>query len=610
MSTARQTLAAAAQRPGRCQSKAKALLADPLLGSSPAGPPRPAGFAEARDRADAALDRMALAEREAEAAAARAGSPGREPGSSGPLAAEIVAARQEAIHYCTLALGSPASEVPAADRQWLRYCLAYLRYRAGDLCEAATGADALAREDPRGPQARPAAKVALAAYTALLNQAASSQQRRADGDQMLAAAEFIVGQWQDEPDAELIVGQAAWAAWLEAWRLPQSDRPPPAKLDALLERARQMLTAGVGQISDAADAGGKIAVSPALLASVLALAQIELSAGQADKAVAWLEDAKTGAQTLAEARPAAVLPELAEETYRTAVRAYVASKQWQKAEAALRRLEPAEPDNAAAVRQATQAMIRAGRDWMEQFQRLRSQQRTAELAELQASLERFLWQISERPQGNSFFSLLWVAESYFGLGAALEPSEPAPPGEGQKKTPSQAVAYYRTAADTYRTILRRCGEDKKFAPRQDALVALRIRLAGCLRRLGEHQEAIAMLAAVLKDRPDLVDAQVEAAYTYQAWGGQKPGCYLLAITGSRKYREIWGWGELARRLTCDGTLHDTLCEARYNLAVCRFLLARQTSAPAERAELLGRAEDDIRAAARRLPRQGRQIMVR
>ncbi len=249
-------------------------------------------------------------------------------------------------------------------------------------------------------------------------------------------------------------------------------------------------------------------------------------------------------------------------------------------------------------------MIRAGRDWMEQFQRLRSQQRTAELAELQASLERFLWQISERPQGNSFFSLLWVAESYFGLGAALEPSEPAPPGEGQKKTPSQAVAYYRTAADTYRTILRRCGEDKKFAPRQDALVALRIRLAGCLRRLGEHQEAIAMLAAVLKDRPDLVDAQVEAAYTYQAWGGEKPGCYLLAITGSRKYREIWGWGELARRLTCDGTLHDTLCEARYNLAVCRFLLARQTSAPAERAELLGRAEDDIRAAARVCPDKG------
>ena len=59
--------------------------------------------------------------------------------------------------------------------------------------------------------------------------------------------------------------------------------------------------------------------------------------------MAWLEDAKIGPRTLAEARHAAVLPELAEETYRIALRAYVAAKQWPKAEAALRDLEPAEP---------------------------------------------------------------------------------------------------------------------------------------------------------------------------------------------------------------------------------------------------------------------------
>ena len=104
LSTARRTLAAAAQRPGPCQSKAKALLADPLLRNPQAKAPPPAGFAEARDRGNAALDRMAVAESELEAA----GSPGREPGDSGPLTAEIVAARQEAIRCYTLALDCPA----------------------------------------------------------------------------------------------------------------------------------------------------------------------------------------------------------------------------------------------------------------------------------------------------------------------------------------------------------------------------------------------------------------------------------------------------------------------------------------------------------------------
>ena len=112
--------------------------------------------------------------------------------------------------------------------------------------------------------------------------------------------------------------------------------------------------------------------------------------------------------------------------------------------------------------------------------------------------------------------------------------------------------------------------------------------------MGEYRQAITILAIVLRDDPHLVDAQVEAAYTYQQWGAEKPGYYLLAITGSRKYREIWGWGELARRLAADGTLRDAFCEARYNLALCRFRLAQHAATAAERSGLLTQAEDDLR----------------
>ncbi len=340
------------------------------------------------------------------------------------------------------------------------------------------------------------------------------------------------------------------------------------------------------------------------MASVLALAQIELYAGQATKAVAWLEDPKIGLEALLDARHVALPPELVEETYRTALQAHVAARQWQQAEKALRGLEPARPKDAAAVRQATQAMIRCGRDLQEQFQRLRDQGRKDQLAELQSSVDRFLWQVAGRPQGNSFFSLLGVAESYFGLGVAFDRPWPGPPGRPSEKTPERALEYYRNAVDTYRTILQDCASDTKFAPHPDAVIALKIRLAACLRRLGEHQEAIAMLAALLKDHPDLVDAQVEAAYTYQAWGAEKPGHYLLAISGDKEHAEIWGWGELARRLAADGKFRDTLGEARYNLALCRFQWAQHASAAAQRAELLRRAEDDLRAPADSSPDKG------
>ena len=253
LSTARKTLALVADQSGPYQSKAKALLADPLLQGPQAKLSAPASFAEARDRGNAALDRMSLIESEAEAVGRQAVKPG-----GGPWPGEIAAARQEAIQDYTLALRWPAAKIPAEDRDWVRYYLAYLHYKAGDFREAATSGEELARQDPRPPQARRAAKIALAAYASLFNQAASGPQRRADGQRMLAIAEFIVRQWQDEPEAELIVGRAAWTAWIEAWRVPPDQRPPPPELDALLERARRLLTAGIESIRQSADAGGKV----------------------------------------------------------------------------------------------------------------------------------------------------------------------------------------------------------------------------------------------------------------------------------------------------------------------------------------------------------------
>ena len=451
-----------------------------------------------------------------------------------------MATLQESLRYYTLAMKLRPDDLPAGELNSIRYCLAYLHYKAGDLDMAASLGEELARGYPDHPQARQAARIALAARAALFNDARSDRQRRVRGNQLLAVADTIIRHWEGEPEAaeawmvrvqaavaasrlelageylqhlpnaairrgeaELLLGHASWTAWLDAWRLPPSSRPPQPELDQLLDQARQLLTSGIGRLRKSPrDAGGKISIT--LVRAALALAQLELSQGQPDQAMLRLEDTLIGPKTLADARNASVGQDLAEEIYRTSLLACVASQQWEKAEAALRELEPTPAGDTPTVRQAVQAIVRSGDDIRDLLYRLRSQGLSDQLAKLQAHLGRFLWQVADRPQGNTFYSLLWVAEAYGGLGAALDqlPGYPeadasgSPNASGSLNGSSSPNAsgspndkYYRSAVEAYQKILKRCQTEPKFAPQPECMVAVKIRLAGCIRRLGGYEEA-------------------------------------------------------------------------------------------------------------------------
>src|SRR4029079_13141426 len=74
----------------------------------------------------------------------------------------------------------------------------------------------------------------------------------------------------------------------------------------------------------------------------LSLAQIYVETGQPDKAIAWLENAKMGPLTLVKANnPAAAREAFANETYKIALRAYIAvqPQQIKKAEEVMDLLE-------------------------------------------------------------------------------------------------------------------------------------------------------------------------------------------------------------------------------------------------------------------------------
>jgi hypothetical protein len=105
----------------------------------------------------------------------------------------------------------------------------------------------------------------------------------------------------------------------------------------------------------------------------------------------------------------------------------------------------------------------------------------------------------------------------------------------------------------------------------------------------------------------MLPVQIEAAKTYQEWGGLGPGQeenYMRAIMGARpdnsnpdpakkgKY-VIWGWGEIARMTAGNNKYDEQFYEARYNLALARYLYGLAQKDADQKKEILQMAKRDI-----------------
>lgn len=200
--------------------------------------------------------------------------------------------------------------------------------------------------------------------------------------------------------------------------------------------------------------------------------------------------------------------------------------------------------------------------------------------------EMFLAKLSDHEKDATFQSLFWVADAFFSLGSRFDPP-------GTKTLNAEAQNYYRKAADTYENMLKHYDEPDFAAPK-GSVYSIKLRLARSYARLGRDekdddgansQRAIGLLLEILQAKNAMVDAQKEAAYTYQAWGDIRPEYYQFAIAGNPKHREIWGWGPLAKRAMNNADFQDLFYEARYNLALCRFQQALTKDGEAQTATL-------------------------
>ncbi len=631
IAASRELLQFVARFSGDYQRAADAKLGDPLLGMKAEIEGEPADFSEAQQKGKAALDQMQAVETRDNLELSQGKNDNHQKNLD-----EIARSCDEAIKYFQMALTMPSEKTSVDDVNIVRYYLAYLYLTAEDEYRAAVLGEFLAVRYPQAAGARQGAKIAMAAYAKLYNRAKPASASQEFGSRhMTAMADYITKRWPESPEsadawmmllrtavvggdlsaagdiltkippgsslggeAEMMLGRAYWADYLRALRLDESARPAEEAMAKTLDEARRLLTSGIEHSAAAP-------VDAAKFASVLSLAQIHLRDGKADEAVKLLDDPKIGAHALLNKKhPAATQPGYDIETYKTTLRAYVAVRDLNKAEETMDVLEKtvAAGGDAEAAAKLTQIYIGLGRELEELLQALRKQSKTEQLQAVSEGFELFLNRISERKQGNTFNSLNWVAETFFGMGSGFDP--------GGATLPPEADKYYKKAADTYRIILKKCKDDESFAPRPDAVYGIKIRLAKCLLRQGQYETAMKYLLSVLVPRNTMIDAQVQAAHTYQAWAAT-PGNsnkYASAVRGgyrSKKTGEnvVWGWLTISKMAAASDKHADIFHEARYNLALCQTELAATLSGQKKK-DALRIAENSISRLEMLYPKMG------
>jgi cellulose synthase operon protein C len=337
-------------------------------------------------------------------------------------------------------------------------------------------------------------------------------------------------------------------------------------------------------------------LSKVLATAVLSLAQIYVDTNEPLKAVELLEDPKIGVLTLVRANDPVTQSEgVPEETYKTALRAYISSL-------ATKGNVAATVDKAKGLMDALKAHIGQTSQGQQKLVAIyvslaRDLQRQMEIADpaakksLGVGFETFLKEVAA--DATELNILNWVGETYRGMGESF--------GSSLKSLTPEAISYFSKAIETYKKILDKGRKDPSFLP-AGMSTHVNIQLAKAYKGMGKYKEARDIYESILKTSPMLLPVQVEATKLYQDWGGTEKGQednYVRAIVGTssdkakNKKNTIWGWGEIARMTAGNAQFRDQFHEARYNLALCRYHYAVAQTDAAKKKEQLQRAKSDI-----------------
>ncbi len=452
-------------------------------------------------------------------------------------------------------------------------------------------------------------------------------------------------------DSELKLGQAYWSEYLMNLQKEEQERLPQAKADEFVKDAQSWLESGITRMRADVDSGmGNATVE--LVAAALSAAQIYAQSGQNEKAIGLLEDKKIGPLTLVEAKNAVITKAdspIALETLKVALRAYIAvsatdQKALDRAEKIMALLEATVLTGGKNDQQAnlTAIYISMGKALEKQIQDDKAAGKTENLEKLTAGFEKFLTKIGEK--ADQFAPINWVAETYYSLGAGFDA-----PGA---VLPDKAKNYFSTSLTTdakllsmiekeKAAIVKKTDDDRKAVDLQrpksktttgkeelarlediwqkslkevekydNMATSVNLRSAKSHRRLNDYKKAVDLLESILKEKNQLLEAQMEAAEAYMDWGdADNPLYFNLAMFGARKHKGpdgkernvIWGWSLMSNMLIQDPKLQDQYHLTRINMARCHFRQAMHKDAAKNnlnKTDLLKLAFDDIRITTR------------
>ncbi|MFK8114892.1 MAG: hypothetical protein AB8B91_22005 [Rubripirellula sp.] len=359
----------------------------------------------------------------------------------------------------------------------------------------------------------------------------------------------------DQAKFQRLLGQL-W--WNESLRLRGENKEKEA--DAVLPIAAKELRAGLEKI-----AGGL--VGEEAMKAALVLAKIQLRQDKPAEAVKTLDHPKFGAITIMKKLDAPDQDFLFD-LYRTELQAVVGEMTTSDGsnEKLLERASDS-IDNMLKAANNEEGKKRLISTFRVLAADIKSQIATAppvRQAKLIDAFNIFLARISEITDDDA--TLQWVGQTLMGM---AESSMPAT----QVKAQGQAAELLKTASSTF--------EELKTKP--NASTSITFMLGKTKRLIGDYSGALKEFREILQAKPTMIDAQEEAALTYEQWAAElppklAPNAYRSALSGGKK-KIVWGWGKISAMAQRNKAFRDRFFNARYHIANCRYLQGKTAKDP-------------------------------
>ena len=530
---------------------------------------------------------------------------------------QLATGRAQLVSLLRSGLALGGSDVD--QRNQAREFLVYTLYQSGDHWDSAVVGQFLSRSAANKPEGLRGGLLALSSLQTLLRDL-SDESKSGIVRQIEMVGEHLTRTWPDEPRAaaakgvmiKLALDDDRWddarelleklpaggerasyqrlmgqLLWNQSLILKQEDRGDEAV--ALLPEAATELRSGLDGIP------GELA-GPEALQAALVLAKIELRRGDPVAALSVLDHAKYG--------PAVLIKKLDEpnpgfkaDLFSTELQALVGvmttdegdtESLLERADEVMTRLQATADGDAEAGERLVRTYVSMARDIQDQLDDADPARRKKLISAFQVFLN------SIAGSADNPATLQWVGQTQMQLGeSSME--------KGQIRAQGDAAKLISSAIKTFESLTQRLDDE--------APATLRFQLGRGYRLAGEYKQAIDLFEKILTDSPMMLDAQIEAARTYEQWAGRidpryATKAYESALVGARpgedRKNRIWGWGRISKLVSSRPEFRDTFFQARYHVAFCRFMMGKSS----DNKRLIEQAANDINQVASLYPDLG------